>query len=40
MEKDIKKEVKEAVEELNQDAPFADVNPAAADMPEEVVKDL
>ncbi len=40
MEKDIKKEVEEATKSLNQDAPFADVNAAAADMPEEVVKDL
>lgn len=40
MEKDINKKVKEAVKELNQDAPFADVDPTAADMPAEVVKDL
>lgn len=40
MKKDIKKEVDEATKALNQDAPFADVNPAAADMPAEVVKDL
>lgn len=40
MEKKIKEEVKEAIKELNQDAPFADVDPTAADMPEEVVKDL
>ncbi len=40
MEKNIKKEVEEATKSLNQDAPFADVDPQAADMPEEVVKDL
>ncbi len=40
MEKPINEEVKEANAELNQDAPFADVDPKAADMPESVVKDL
>lgn len=40
MEKNIKEEVKEATKSLNQDAPFADVDPSAADIPEEVVKDL
>lgn len=40
MKKDIKKEVEEATKALNQDAPFADVNPEAADVPESVVKDL
>ncbi len=40
MEKKIAEEVKEADKELNQDAPFADVDPEAADMPAEVVKDL
>ncbi len=40
MEKNIKKEVEEATKSLNLDAPFADVDAAAADMPEKVVKDL
>ena len=40
MEKKINEEVKDAVKELNQDAPFADVDAAAADMPADVVKDL
>ncbi len=40
MEKKIAEEVKEGYQELNLDAPFADVDPKAADVPEEVVKDL
>ncbi len=40
MDKKINEEVKDATKILNQDAPFADVNPEAADMPESVVKDL
>ena len=40
MEKNINEEVKEANKMMNQDAPFADVDPAAADMPADVVKDL
>ena len=41
MEKKIREEeVKEAIQKLDIDAPYADVDPEAADMPEEVVKDL
>ncbi len=40
MKKNINEEVEEATKALNQDAPYADVDAAAADMPEEVVKDL
>lgn len=40
MEKDINDEVKNADKILNLDAPFADVDPEAADMPDSVVNDL
>lgn len=40
MEKNINEEVKDANKILNQDAPYADVDPEAADMPAEVVNDL
>lgn len=40
MEKKISEEIKEGYQKLNLDAPYADVDPEAADMPEEVVKDL
>lgn len=40
MENKIEKEVKEAYQKLDLDAPYADVDPEAADIPEEVVKYL
>ncbi len=45
MSEDIRKqniaeEVKEAVKTMNMDAPYADVDPEVADVPESVVKDL
>ena len=40
MKKNIKEEVENATKVSNQDAPYADVDAAAADMPESVVKDL
>ena len=36
----IEDEVRDADRNMNLDAPFADVNPEAADMPDSVVKDL
>lgn len=36
----IEKEVKQANKEMNLDAPYADVDSEAADVPESVVKDL
>ncbi len=38
--KDLNKEVNEAIERLDSDAPFADVDPQAADVPAEVADDL
>ncbi len=40
MEKNINEEVKEAIEKLDKDAPYADVDPEAAGIPEEVANDL
>lgn len=37
---EIEKEVKQATKELNLNAPYADVDSEAADVPESVVKDL
>lgn len=38
--KDIDNEVKEAIRKLDSDAPYADVDPEAADVPAEVAEDL
>lgn len=40
MKKKIEKEVKEGYQELDLNAPYADVDPEAADVPQEVEKDL
>lgn len=40
MEKNINEEVKNADRILNRNAPYADVDPEAADMPNSVVEDL
>lgn len=37
---EIEKEVKQATKELNLNAPYADVDSEAADVPDSVVKDL